>query len=40
MLAEKIQKGGAGVWGQMAMPPNDVTAAEANTLATWVLGIK
>ena len=40
MLAEKIQKGGVGVWGQMAMPPNDVTAAEAKTLADWVLAVK
>lgn len=37
MLAEKIVKGSVGVWGQMAMPPNDVTPAEARTLADWVL---
>jgi cytochrome c len=40
MLAEKIQKGGVGAWGQMPMPANDVTSAEATTLATWVLGLK
>ena len=40
MLAEKIPKGGVGAWGQMAMPPNDVTAAEAKTLANWVLAVK
>ena len=39
-LAEKIQKGGSGVWGQVAMPPNAVTPAEAETLAKWVLTIK
>ena len=39
-LAERIKKGGSGVWGQMAMPPNDVTAAEAETLANWVLSLK
>ena len=39
-LAEKIQKGGSGVWGAMAMPPNAVTPAEAETLAKWVLTIK
>lgn len=39
-LAEKIQKGGSGVWGQMAMPPNAVTPAEAETLAKWVLSLK
>ena len=39
-LATKIQKGGGGVWGEMAMPPNDVTPAEAQTLAQWVLSLK
>ena len=37
MLAEKIQKGGTGAWGQIPMPPNPVTPEEAKTLATWVL---
>jgi cytochrome c len=40
MLATKIQKGGVGVWGQTPMPPNDVTDAEAKTLAEWVLTLK
>ena len=40
MLATKIQKGGSGVWGDMPMPANDVTAAEAKTLAEWVLTLK
>ncbi len=40
MLAGKIQKGSSGVWGDMAMPANDVTAAEAKTLADWVLSLK
>lgn len=39
-LAKKIKEGGAGAWGAMAMPPNDVTPAEAETLAKWVLTIK
>jgi len=39
-LAEKIQKGGAGVWGQVPMPPNQVTPEEAKTLAAWVLSLK
>ena len=39
-LTEKIQKGGVGVWGQVPMPPNQVTPEEAKTLATWVLGLK
>jgi len=40
MLSEKIQKGTVGAWGQVPMPPNDVTAAEAKTLADWVLSQK
>jgi cytochrome c len=36
-LAEKIQKGGVGVWGQVPMPANQVTPDEAKQLATWVL---
>jgi cytochrome c len=38
-LAEKIQKGGAGVWGQIPMPPNPVTPEEAKSLAAWVLSM-
>ena len=41
MLAEKIQKGGAGAWGQVPMPANpQVNAEEAKQLATWVLSTK
>ncbi|MBL8352075.1 MAG: c-type cytochrome [Burkholderiaceae bacterium] len=40
-LAEKIQKGGVGVWGQVPMPANpQVNADEAKTLANWVLSVK
>ena len=39
-LADKIQKGGVGVWGQLPMPANDVTSKEAKTLADWVLSLK
>jgi cytochrome c len=39
-LAEKIQKGGVGAWGQVPMPPNQVTPDEAKTLAAWVLSLK
>lgn len=40
-LAEKILKGGSGVWGPVPMPANpQVTAAEAETLAKWVLTVK
>lgn len=37
-LATKIQKGGAGSWGQIPMPPHpNVNDAEAQTLAKWAL---
>ena len=36
MLAEKIKAGGKGVWGQIPMPPNNVTPEEAAKLAAWV----
>jgi cytochrome c len=40
-LADKIQKGGVGVWGQVPMPANpQVNAEEAKQLAAWVLSIK
>jgi len=39
-LADKIQKGGVGVWGQVPMPANPVTPEEAKSLAAWVLSIK
>ena len=40
-LAQKIAKGGSGVWGAVPMPANpQVSEAEAKTLATWVLSIK
>jgi cytochrome c len=41
MLAEKIIKGGSGVWGAIPMPANtQVTPADAKKLSTWVLSIK
>jgi cytochrome c len=40
-LAEKILKGGSGVWGPVPMPANpQVSAAEAKQLAQWVLTVK
>ena len=40
-LAEKIVKGGSGVWGPVPMPANtQVSAAEAKQLADWVLTLK
>jgi cytochrome c len=38
-LAKKIREGGVGAWGQIPMPANpQVSEAEAQTLAKWVLG--
>lgn len=39
-LAAKIKAGGKGVWGQVPMPPNNVTEDEAKKLAAWVLSQK
>ena len=39
-LTAKIKAGSKGEWGQVPMPPNNVTDAEAATLAKWVLSIK
>ncbi len=40
-LAVKIQKGGGGVWGSIAMPASPhVNPEEAKQLATWVLSQK
>ncbi|QLQ26526.1 MAG: c-type cytochrome [Dechloromonas sp.] len=40
MLAAKIKAGGKGVWGEIPMPPNNVTPEEATKLANWVLAQK
>jgi cytochrome c len=40
-LAQKILKGGSGVWGAVPMPANpQVSEAEAKQLASWVLTVK
>jgi cytochrome c len=40
-LADKVVKGGSGVWGPVPMPANaQVTPAEAKTLVAWVLSQK
>ena len=40
-LAQKIMKGGSGVWGPVPMPANpQVSEAEARQLAAWVLSVK
>ena len=39
-LAQKIKNGSKGDWGQVPMQANNVTDAEAATLAKWVLSHK
>ncbi|MDA0983613.1 MAG: c-type cytochrome [Proteobacteria bacterium] len=40
-LAEKVKKGGSGVWGQIPMPPNAaVPDAEIQALVKWILTLK
>ena len=40
-LAEKVKKGGSGVWGQVPMPPNAaVPDADVRALVKWILSIK
>ena len=41
MLAAKVMKGGAGVWGPVPMPANtQVNEAEAKKLVAWILAMK
>jgi cytochrome c len=39
-LANKIKNGGVGVWGNIPMPRQNVTDAEARQLAQWILSVK
>ncbi len=39
-LVKKVREGGQGVWGQVPMPPNQVSEKEADTLVKWVLSQK
>lgn len=39
-LAAKVKAGGKGVWGEMPMPPNNVSDDEAKKLVAWVLSQK
>jgi cytochrome c len=39
-LANKIKKGGSGVWGSIPMPPQNLSDVEAKQLAKWILDIK
>ena len=40
-LIAKVKNGGAGVWGQIPMPPNaSVPDADVKALVKWVLSLK
>ena len=40
-LAQKILKGGSGVWGAVPMPPNaNVNDGDAKKLAAWIMTLK
>jgi len=39
-LSERIKKGGVGEWGNVPMPPQNVTDEESKKLAEWVLSLK
>jgi cytochrome c len=39
-LVKKVREGGQGVWGQVPMPPNQISEKEAQTLVQWVLSQK
>ena len=40
-MVDKVKKGGAGVWGQIPMPPNDkVPEADLKAMVKWVLSAK
>jgi len=39
-LSSKVKNGGAGVWGEMPMPPNAaVSDADIETLVNWILSL-
>ena len=40
-LAEKVKKGGTGVWGQVPMPPNpQVSDADIKAMVSYILALK
>ena len=40
-LAEKVKKGGSGVWGPVPMPPNtQVSDADIKAMVTYILALK
>src|ERR1700692_3810132 len=39
-LEAKVKNGSSGVWGAIAMPPNNVPAADLQALVEWVISLK
>ena len=39
MLVAKVKKGGSGVWGPMAMPPQAANEADVKKLVKFILGL-
>jgi len=39
-VAQHIKNGGVGSWGNVPMPPQNVTDEEAKKLAQWILSLK
>lgn len=39
-LAKKIKNGNSGIWGPVPMPPQNVTQAQAEELARFILSLK
>lgn len=37
MLADKVKKGGSGVWGAIPMPPNAIRDEDVRSLVKWIL---
>jgi cytochrome c len=39
-LQAKVKNGSSGVWGAIAMPPNNVPAADSQALVDWLMSLK
>ena len=39
-LQTKVKNGSSGVWGAIAMPPNNVPAPDLQALVDWVMSLK
>jgi cytochrome c len=37
-IAGKIRSGGSGIWGQIPMPPQNISADDAGRIAQWLAG--